>query len=154
MISSPSAQIEPAGPGLAQPLFTEERIDFVEYWRSILKRKWQIIGLAMGVTLITAMVVFSLRPVYQSTAVVLIEFGKSKVVSIEEVYTGASANREYLQTQVEILKSRELAKKVVAKLMLSKHPDFDPTIKKHATFGVNWRDWIPSSWLGEPPALS
>ena len=157
MSSSSSAQIESVGSGFSPNLSTistEERIDLVEYWRSILKRKWQIIGLALGVMLITAMVVYSMRPVYQSTAVVLIEFGKSKVVSIEEVYTGASANREFLQTQVEILKSRELAKKVVAKLQLSKHPDFDPTIIQHVAFGLNWREWVPSSWLGEPLALS
>jgi exopolysaccharide transport family protein len=154
MSSLPSAHIEPSGSAFPQSLISEERIDFVEYWRSIQKRKWQIIGLAIGVTLITAMVVFSMRPVYQSTAVVLIEFGKSKVVSIEEVYTGASANREYLQTQVEILKSRELAKKVVAKLILSKHPDFDPTLSQQGIFGLKWRNWLPSSWLSEPPALT
>ena len=120
MNALPPVPMEPAGSGYTQSLLTEERIDFVEYWRSILKRKWQIVGLAIGVALIAAMVVYSMRPVYRSTATVLIEFGKSRVVSIEEVYSGASANREFLQTQVEILKSRELAKKVVMKLALNK----------------------------------
>jgi len=154
MNALPPVPMEPAGSGYTQSLLTEERIDFVEYWRSILKRKWQIVGLAIGVALIAAMVVYSMRPVYRSTATVLIEFGKSRVVSIEEVYSGASANREFLQTQVEILKSRELAKKVVMKLALNKHPDFDPAIQQGGMPGLDWRSWVPSSWVGEPPALS
>lgn len=152
--SSLAAPAESSGPEYAQSLIGEERIDFVEYWRSILKRKWQIVGLAVGVALIVAMVVYSMRPVYRSTTTLLIEFGKAKVISIEEVYSGTSANREFLQTQVEILKSRELAKKVIVNLALSKHPDFDPTVRQPSVLGFDWHNWVPSSWLGEPPELS
>ena len=56
----------------------------------------------------------------------LIEQGKNKVVSIEEVYSQGFSQREYFQTQVEILKSDELARSVVQKLKLTTHPDFDP----------------------------
>jgi uncharacterized protein involved in exopolysaccharide biosynthesis len=48
------------------------------------------------------------------------------VVSIEEVYSQGILQREYLQTQVEILKSDDLARKVVIKLGLANHPDYDP----------------------------
>src|SRR5690348_4011267 len=67
-----------------------------------------------------------MRSLYRGTATLLIEQGKSKVVSIEEVYSEGIIQREYLQTQVEILKSNELARRVVQKLSLAKHPDFDP----------------------------
>jgi capsular exopolysaccharide synthesis family protein len=48
------------------------------------------------------------------------------VVSIEEVYTQGMGQREYYQTQAEILKSDQLARKVVRKLGLTTHPDYDP----------------------------
>ena len=48
------------------------------------------------------------------------------MVSIEEVYSQGFIQREYFQTQVEILKSDELARKVIQKLKLTTHPDFDP----------------------------
>ena len=88
----------------------EERVELVEYWRSISRRKWSVAGLALAITLLTAVIVYSIKPVYRSTAVMLIETGKSKVVSVEEVYGGVSANREFFQTQAEIMRSRELAR--------------------------------------------
>ena len=126
-----------------------ETLDLVEYWRSIAKRKWSILGLVLLVCLITTLAVYSMRPTFRSTATVLIEQGKSKVVSIEEVYNAMGGNREYYQTQVEILKSRELARKVVEKLKLTTHRDFDPR-KQEASV----RDYLsPTSWFAEkmPP---
>jgi capsular exopolysaccharide synthesis family protein len=116
----------------------EESFDLLEYWRTITKRKWSIIGLALAVTLLAALIVFGIRPTYRSGAMLLIEAQKNKVVGIEEVYSGMSANREYYQTQAEILKSRELAAKVVQKLKLATHPEFDPR-QQEAPF---WKRWL------------
>ncbi len=121
------------------PLPTET-LDLVEYWRSIAKRKWSILGLVLLVALLTTLVVFSLRPSYRSTTTLLIEQGKSKVVSIEEVYNGMGGNREYYQTQVEILKSNELSRKVIQKLELTKHVDFD--MRQDSA-----QPWWPAQWF-------
>ena len=115
----------------------EESFDFLEYWRTITKRKWSILGLALAITLLAALVVFAIRPTYRSTVTLLIEAQKSKVVSIEEVYSGIGSGREYFQTQAEILKSRELAAKVVQKLKLSTHPEFDPR-QQPPPFWMRW----------------
>ena len=125
---------------MPQPQVAEaETLDLVEYWRSITKRKWSILALVFLVALLTTLIVYSLRPTYRSTATILIEQGKSKVVSIEEVYNAMGGNREYYQTQVEILKSQELARKVVERLKLTTHPDFDPRQSEEAA-----RDfWLP-----------
>ena len=101
-------------------------LDVVEYWRAIAKRRWSILGLTILVAIFAMLIVSSMRPIYRSAATLLIEQGKSKVVSIEEVYSQGLIQREYYQTQVEILKSEELARKVVEKLNLTKHPDYDP----------------------------
>ena len=116
----------------------EESFDLLEYWRVVAKRKWSIIGLALAITLLTALVVFAIRPTFRSTATILIEAQKNKVVGIEEVYSGISANREYFQTQAEIIKSRELAAKVVQKLNLTKNLEFDPRQEEPPL----WKRWI------------
>jgi polysaccharide biosynthesis transport protein len=125
----------------------------LEYWRAITKHKWSILGLALAILLLTALVVSSIAPSYRATATLLIEAGKNKVVSIEEVYSGMNGSREYLQTQVEILKSRELAGKVVAKLNLDSNAEFDP--RQHEP--PYWKKWLisagitPEQWgLGAP----
>ena len=62
------------GMGMGLQTQTEgETLDLVEYWRSIAKRKWSILGLVALVALITTLVVFSMRPLYRSTTVLMIE---------------------------------------------------------------------------------
>jgi capsular exopolysaccharide synthesis family protein len=111
-----------------QPILTpaEDKIDFLEYWRAVSKRKWSIIGLTILVGILAALIVSNIRSQYRGVATILIEQGKSKVVSIEEIYSQGLIQREYYQTQVEILKSEDLARKVVQKLKLTTHTDFDP----------------------------
>jgi capsular exopolysaccharide synthesis family protein len=128
---------------LGSPPEREESFDLLEYWRSVTKHKWAILGLALAIVLLTTLVVSSIKPTYRSTVTLLIEAGKNKVVSIEEVYAGMSGNREYFQTQAEILKSRELAEKVVTKLKLDAHPEFDPR-QQEAPY---WKKWLATASL-------
>src|SRR5260221_3116656 len=115
----------PPEPVVLQPK-PEETIDLVEYWRAISKRRWSILGLTVLVAILASLIVSNMRPIFRGTSTLLIEQGKNKVVSIEEVYSQGMIPREYYQTQVEILKSEDLARKVVRKLKLASHPDFDP----------------------------
>ena len=119
------AQPAPAFAPLGMAVSQEQKLELLEYWRSITKRKWAILGLALMVALLAAVVAYALTPVYRSTATVLIEAGKVKVLSIEDVYTN-SQQREHYQTQVEILKSREVAERTVRALKLWDNPAFDP----------------------------
>lgn len=111
---------------LHDPADQEEKLELLEYWRSVVKRKKQIIGFGLAVALLALVIVLVLTPVYRSTATILIEANKAKVLSIEDVYSGISQNREFFQTQVEIIKSREVAIKTILKAKLWEHPDFDP----------------------------
>ena len=156
----------PAAPGLpaaataAQPIFVPiERPEHdadrlgeqLRFWRrSISKHKWSALGLAGAIALLTTLIVFVIQPVYRSTATLMLESNKSKVVSIEEVYSSMSNNREYYQTQAEILKSEELARRIVTKMKLVDHPALDPRQQKDAGFSLS--KLLPASWLGEDDA--
>lgn len=107
-----------------------ETLDLIIYWRSIAKRKWQILGLGVFLAVCAAVVVHLMTPIYRSTATLLIEQNKAKIAPTEEVYASVGDSREHFQTQAEILKSRALAVKLVNKLSLVKHPDFDPRQQK------------------------
>ena len=129
----------PAGTALVSPFLNfgaaiseERKLELVEYWRSV-SRHWRaIVALGLTVALVATVVAFSLRPVYRSTAIVLVESGKPKIVSIEEVYGAVgSQNREHYQTQVELLKSREVALRTVKATKLWNAPEFDP--RRNAT---------------------
>ncbi|MDO6386043.1 polysaccharide biosynthesis tyrosine autokinase [Uliginosibacterium sp. 31-12] len=109
------------GGGLSE----ESKLELLEYWRSITKRKWAILALGLVVAVLAGAIAFSITPEYRATTTVLIEQGKRKVLSIEDVYGGASQEKEHYQTQVEILKSREVATRVVRGLRLWEYPEFD-----------------------------
>lgn len=115
---------------LHDPEAEEGKLDILEYWRSVTKRKWSILALAVTVALLGAVVAYLITPTYRSTAVVLMEANKPKLLSIEDVYSGAGQTREYFQTQIEIIKSREVAVKAVTQLKLWEHPEYDPRIMK------------------------
>jgi capsular exopolysaccharide synthesis family protein len=122
--------------GLTKALFLHDpenqdsQLDFVEYWRTLRKHKWAILAFAAAVTLVAAVVAFVSTPIYEAKTTLLIETNKQKVVTIEDVYSGMGASREYFQTQVEIIKSREVSLKTIAKLKLYDHPEFDPRVPK------------------------
>ena len=95
---------------VSELLQQEEVIDLREYWRVFYSNKWGIFGFASIVTLLTVLVVFNITPVYRGTSTLLIESQQANVVSVQEIY-GLDGSSEYLLTQFEILKSRNLAKK-------------------------------------------
>ena len=103
-----------------------ETLDLVIYWRAIAKRKWAILAFALAITAIAAVMVNMQTPIYRATATLLIEQNKAKIAPTEEVYASVGDTREHFQTQAEILKSRALAVRLVDKLDLTKHKDFDP----------------------------
>lgn len=128
----------------------DESFDLLEYWRAISKRRWSILGLTILVAILTMLVVSAMRPQYRSSATILIEQGKSKIVSIEEVYSQGLIQREYYQTQIEILKSEDLARKVARNLKLVAHPEFDrrnaePSWFTRATGFFSLREEVASS---------
>lgn len=143
-----------AGPLAGTRPEQEQEIDLRQYWRIVSRYKWGILGLAIAITALATLIVFSMKPVYRSTTTLLIEQKQAKVVTIEEVYGLDGANKEYLQTQFEILKSRELASRVVRELGLEKHPDFAPDTEEKkeesSGFKLDWRFLLPKGHVQNP----
>src|SRR5215210_5033738 len=100
------------------------------YWRGVAKRKWMILGVSVGVAILAGLASLAVTPIYRATATVMVEQNRTRVVAIEEVYSGGGANREHFETQADILASRALASQVIAKLGLMTHPEFDPRQQK------------------------
>ena len=139
----------PAQPPASLTVSPEQKLELLEYWRSITKRKWMILALVVVTALLATVVALALTPIYRSTATVLIEAGKAKILSIEDIYSN-NQQREHFQTQVEILKSREVAERTVRALKLWDNPAFDPrkappTLKSRALaaagMGRGQREW-------------
>jgi len=161
-MNHPASPVLPVVAAPVQPLYVpidrpeqdaDRLAEQLRFWRrSISKHKWSALGLATAIALLTTLIVFVIQPTYRSTATLMLESNKSKVVSIEEVYSSMSSNREYYQTQAEILKSEELARRIVVKMKLVDHPVMDP--RQHQDSGLSFRKLLPASWLGEEESWS
>jgi capsular exopolysaccharide synthesis family protein len=103
-----------------------EGVDFSRYLRLVTFNKWKILSFVLLITGITFILVRSLPYQYEAETSVLIETNRQNVAGIRDVYSGNTQNREYLATQYQILASRVLIEKVVDRLNLTTHPEFDP----------------------------
>lgn len=108
----------------------EINIDIKQIFQFIKKYWLVVIAVSFLGALIAGLASFAMSPVYKAETTLLIEAEEAKVVSIEEVYGVGSANREYLKTQFEMLKSKALAESVVSILALDEHPYYLQLINK------------------------
>jgi capsular exopolysaccharide synthesis family protein len=114
----------------------EERIDVIEevigqertledildhYWK-VFKRRWKIALLVMLVTVLVMMVrSYRQVPVFSAHGTLMIDEDNANLLMLPGAYRGYSSWRnEYLNTQIEILKSNSLAREVVEDLNLIK----------------------------------
>lgn len=133
---------------MEQEVFLEEEtIDLRHYWRVLWRFKWDIIGLAFVVSIVTALVVVNMDDIYQSTASLMIESRQAQITSIEEIYGLDPQQSEYYSTQHEILRSRVLAERVIREMDLLNHPEFLPE-DGELDGGSSWRDFVPEFLTG------
>lgn len=76
-------------------------------------------------TSLAAAYCYAAPPVYRATATLLIEDEKNQIIKTSDLYAGNSNDKDYFQTQFEILKSRDLARKVLDRLNLSENEEFN-----------------------------
>jgi len=108
----------------------EETLHLRDYLQIVRKRLWLILAIlviAMTHTLVTSLRV---EPVYRATAQVLIERYNPQVVKVQEVMALNAFATDYYPTQYRLLRSRTLARAVIQKLELDRHPAFNPKAKK------------------------
>lgn len=101
-------------------------IDLPRLWRAIWSRKWGILALVTGITLITALVLVKLPPSYRAVTSMMIESKGTQLLSFQPVYDSSGQLSEYLQTQLGLIQSREVTQRTVRNLNLTEHPDLDP----------------------------
>ena len=109
---------------------SEQEVHLRDYLRVLRKRRWTVIAFFVILVTTVAVGTFTARPVYRSVVQILIERENPNVVSIQEVLAIDATATDYYQTQYEILKSETLARRVIARLHLDRHPEFQEVSQK------------------------
>ena len=91
------------------------------------RRRFRLFS-AVAVVVFAAVVLFTLQqtPKYTATAQVMLDVRKEQVTDMSAVLSGLPADSSVVDTEVEVLKSRSLASRVVKDLKLEQDPYFNP----------------------------
>lgn len=102
---------------------------------AVRRRMW-IIALGFLTTFVLVCVItFQQTPVYSSTTRVLVDTREMNVVDMGSVLSGLAPNTAIIDTQVEVITSRELLGKVVDRLELPERAEFNPSLRTETTMG-------------------
>ena len=128
-----------------QPPATPEPDDESPWGANIdLRRMWAVfrrhLRLFVGIVLVVFVgaVILTMRatPMYTATANVMLDVRKSQVMDSEAVLSGLPADAGVVDTEVEVLKSRHLAERVVEYAKLEQDPEFNGALQKPKGLGA------------------
>lgn len=98
--------------------------NLLEYWRVIQKRRATILTTAFIVFAIALVATLKQKPVYRAQALVEIQKENPDIPTLQELFQVENISDTYLETQYRILKSENLARRVIALLRLDRVAEF------------------------------
>ena len=108
------------------------RFDLRQLWVVALHRAMLALMVAAVTAIVVMVVALHAAPTYQATASVLVEPNESKVIKDDPDAAALPGDTGVVDTQVEVLKTRAVAERVVDRLKLYFDPEFNPAVPKGA----------------------
>jgi succinoglycan biosynthesis transport protein ExoP len=96
---------------------SERNVPLAAYWYVLLKHRWTIFSVTFVLTTVAAIVSFLMTPIYKATAHLEIE--PETPGAAADLYQRADADDPFLQTQIQVLKSENLAWQTIGQLGLA-----------------------------------
>lgn len=123
--------------------------EIANLWRLFRRYRSGILLTGLASTLVAMLVAVSAPTVYQSTVTMLIEPRADRTVQVMDAYDPTQGGLDaYHATQVELLRSRGLAERVVDKLRLAENQQFLDDTASQSMFNavleqMEWRQLLP-----------
>jgi succinoglycan biosynthesis transport protein ExoP len=128
-----------------------EGFPLLEYLQLLWYRKKLIIAITVFVAAVGWIHVNQLRSIYTATSTLMLGVEKAQAVDIESIFSRNFYGDEIFG-EMEVMKSRGLARKIVERLNLTNYEEFNPALRQpeESFFDflqyLNPRSWIPRSW--------
>jgi polysaccharide biosynthesis transport protein len=107
--------------------FSSPFISSAGLWYVLSRRRWTVIGVAALLTAAAAIASFLMKPVFKATARLEIEPETPLLQSVNDIYQRTDADDVFLQTQIQVLQSQQLAWQTIEELDLAKNLDVLPS---------------------------
>ncbi|MEY8120435.1 GumC family protein [Falsihalocynthiibacter sp. BN13B15] len=113
---------------------TDDEIDLGKLFRTVWRGKWWIALTTVLAVLIGGYKAYVVSiPLYTANSFVVLETRDEQITNIEGVLSGMSGDYMSIFTEIEVLQSRELIKKLVERLDLLQDPNFNGQVRSEAT---------------------
>lgn len=121
----------------------------VKLWQ----RKWIVLGVTAACILAAALVTAMLTPRYTAESQVLVGVQTPRVLSVDTILSGLTANSETVQSEAYIITSRATAEKVARSLRLDKLPEFNSALRPKPIIDISQLPGVDliKNWLKPPP---
>ena len=124
-----------------------DRNNLSEVLQVVRRRRTVILACIAVVTIISAVVIFNITPRYTAESAVLLDTRKNQVLDMHAVMTGLQPDDAIVRSEVEVLRSTNLAMAVVKKTNLLNVSEFNPNIQQSSFVSVILEPvrWVISS---------
>lgn len=119
-----------------EPSADTNAFDLRTFWLTLCWRARLIAGITLATVAFATVALIVIPPKYQATAVVIVDPRQLHVTDTPTVLTGIGADAAAVESQVEIITSTALARKVITAMKLEDDPEF---------FRPSWWDEISNS---------
>lgn len=97
----------------------QDYVSLATYWHTLMKRRWTIVTVAIVVTVLAAIISFRMEPIFKATARVQVEAETPLIQSLQDLFQKTTADDTFVQTQIQVLKSENLAWRTIEDLNLT-----------------------------------
>ena len=127
----------------------ENEVHLLDYWRAIRKRLWLVLGVVALITMLAVVYVARKPDVYEAQARVQVNLEDTALVNNPRPLYGPSDDPIYFNTQLQILVSPGLMRRVVRTLDLEHNPEFFKGSPGQRT--STWQTILRMAGLGSKP---
>jgi capsular exopolysaccharide synthesis family protein len=118
--------------------------DFRALLRALRRRLGIILSITIGGTFLALVAVLQITPLHTAQSLVFIDRQKAQVVDFQAVISEGAGDSAGVESEVEILRSRTVIRRVVEKLNLVDDPEFNGQLRPAPFIRINPIGWLKS----------
>jgi exopolysaccharide transport family protein len=135
-------------------------IDLRSLGRTIWRWRAIVVWSTLILTAVSVAIIYRLTPLYTASTQVLVGIDQVKIGKLEDLVSGLKEGNETIATEIGVIRSRNLAEKIINQLNLDKNPEFNAALRPQSAWQKFLADqtFIPHAWvtalLNKHPAAS
>ncbi|HEX8371061.1 MAG TPA: polysaccharide biosynthesis tyrosine autokinase [Pyrinomonadaceae bacterium] len=127
----------------------QEGFQLLDYWRAIRKRLWLVLGIAVLITTLTAIYVARKPNVYEASSRVQVDLEQANPLLTSDRPLAPNSDPAYFNTQLQLLTSDSILRRVVKELSLDNNKDFQ--VAKAEDGDSTWQTMLRAVGLASKP---